>query len=212
VPNTICRCCKAATPVCSTVSEHFRTSLAQCTPVAALHDLLAPRELELGASHGLLGLNFRKRELWGSPVFYHWQCGGSDDMHLLRPGCPGQTSGQGWHSIRMQTLQRFASACMQNSLAVRQQARILAAVTCESLQRMDSRTCPMDTRAAVPNGLPNAPRMPVCRYASASGVNQSRYSVWRCPQAAVRASKTSCLCRPLPQGGVHKHSGEYTKA
>jgi hypothetical protein len=43
------------------------------------------------------------------------------------------------------------------------------AVTCESLQRMDSRTWPMDTRAAVPRGLPNAPRMPVCRCTSNPG-------------------------------------------
>jgi hypothetical protein len=69
VPNAICRCCKAAIPVCSTVSEHFRTSVAQCTPVAALHDLLAPGELELGAAHCLLGLNFRKRELWAVQYF-----------------------------------------------------------------------------------------------------------------------------------------------
>jgi hypothetical protein len=68
----------------------------------------------------------------------------------------------------------------------------LTAVTCESLQRMDSRTCPMDTRAAVPRGLPNAPRMPVCKWCMSKQVEWLGWSALNYAQAAAAKKVVGC--------------------
>lgn len=106
----------------------------------------------------------------------------------------------------------------------------LTTLACWSLQRMDSRICPICTRAHTPWGLPKAPRMPVCSLQSClTGVTgSSRERAARrvqqqmcrqhmntgeaaCPHACLQASqppptsrKPHCEEEPC-QGAPHTH-------
>ncbi len=91
----------------------------RCAPVLGRDDLLAARELVLGAAQRLRRLRAQARQR-----------------------------------------ERCRQKARVVSLRARPAGRALTALT--SLQRMDIRIWPMATRAQVPRGLPNAPRMPCC--------------------------------------------------
>lgn len=164
------------------------------TPVAALHNLLAPRELELGAAHGLLGLQVRETRPVGSAVFHHWQNGGSDGMRLLRTGCPGQTSGQGCTLYECEPY-RYC-ICMH----AKQFSCEAAGNTC----RCDVRVLAADGQQDLPNGHArgSSQRLTKCAaHACLQMVHPQadlislRQSAHGCPWVALGASsETPCPC------------------
>ena len=65
---------------------------------------------------------------------------------------------RGLSSLTQLAAQKWLRHCLKGEYIL-----ALTAATCWSLQRMDSRICPIATRAHRPWGFPKAPRMPVCR-------------------------------------------------